>query len=76
MDTKKKDLLGPFKHGGQEWQPQGRPEAGRGHACVDPPRGRASPYGSYDLAHNTGWVKVGIDHATAACAVESIRRWC
>jgi hypothetical protein len=29
----------------------------------------------YDLASNAGWVKVGIDHDTAAFAVESIRRW-
>ena len=37
--------------------------------------GRATPYGVYDLARNTGWVNVGIDHDTAAFAVESIRRW-
>ncbi len=36
---------------------------------------RATPYGIYDLAHNTGWVNVGIDHETAAFAVESIRQW-
>ena len=37
--------------------------------------GRAVPYGIYDLAANTGWVSVGIDHDTAAFAVETIRRW-
>ncbi len=37
--------------------------------------GRATPYGVYDLAYNAGWVNVGIDHDTAAFAVESIRRW-
>src|SRR5260370_3284661 len=37
--------------------------------------GRATPYGVYDLTHNAGWVNVGIDHDTAAFAVESIRRW-
>jgi len=31
--------------------------------------------GVYDLAANAGWVSVGIDHDTAAFAVESIRRW-
>jgi hypothetical protein len=35
---------------------------------------RVSPYGVYDLASNAGWVNVGIDHDTAAFAVESIRR--
>ena len=29
----------------------------------------------YDLGRNTGWVNVGIEHNTAAFAVESIRRW-
>jgi hypothetical protein len=37
--------------------------------------GRVSPYGVYDLAQNEAWVSVGIDHDTAAFAVESIRRW-
>jgi hypothetical protein len=37
--------------------------------------GRAVPYGVYDLAANAGWVSVGIDHDTAAFAVNSIRRW-
>ncbi len=75
VDTKKKELVGRFKNGGQEWRPQGEPEAVRVHDFVDPKLGRASPYGVYDLAQNTGWVSVGIDHDTAAFAVESIRRW-
>jgi hypothetical protein len=33
------------------------------------------PYGVYDLAATAGWVSVGIDHDTAAFAVNSIRRW-
>jgi hypothetical protein len=41
---------------------------------VIPELGRVSPYGVYDLAHNAGWVNVGLDHDTAAFAVESIRR--
>jgi hypothetical protein len=28
-----------------------------------------------DLTRNTGWVSVGIDHDTAAFAVETLRRW-
>jgi hypothetical protein len=75
VDTKKKELVGPFKNGGQEWQPQGQPEAVRVHDFVDRELGRASPYGVYDLAQNTGWVTVGIDHDTASFAVASIRRW-
>ena len=37
--------------------------------------GRAIPYGVYDLAANDGWVSVGVDHDTAAFAVQTIRRW-
>ena len=75
VDTKKKELVGPFKNGGREWQPEGQPELVRVHDFVDPTLGRASPYGVYDLAQNAGWVNVGIDHDTASFAVESIRRW-
>jgi hypothetical protein len=42
---------------------------------VQPALGRAIPSGVYDLGPNTGWVRVGIDHDTAAFAVASIRRW-
>jgi hypothetical protein len=75
VDTKKKELVGPFKNPGREWQPQGQPEDVRVHDFVDRELGRASPYGVYDLAQNTGWVSVGIDHDTASFAVASIRRW-
>ncbi len=75
VDTKKKELLGNFKNGGREWRPQGNPEKVRVHDFVIPELGRAAPYGVYDLASNTGWVSVGVDHDTASFAVETIRRW-
>lgn len=75
VDTKKKELVGDFKNGGREWQPVGVPEEVRIHDFVLPELGRVSPYGIYDLGHNSGWVNVGIDHDTAAFAVASIRRW-
>ena len=31
--------------------------------------------GFYDIAGNTGWVSVGIDHDTASFAVNAIRHW-
>ncbi len=37
--------------------------------------GRAVPYGVYDLGANAGWVSVGIEHDTAAFAVQTIRAW-
>jgi len=75
VDTKKKELVGDFKNGGRELRPQGQPEKVRVHDFLIPELGRATPYGIYDLAQNTGWVSVGVDHDTAAFAVESIRRW-
>lgn len=75
VDTKKKELVGNFKNGGQEWRPAGRPEEVRVHDFADPQLGKAIPYGVYDLASNEGWVSVGITHDTARFAVASIRRW-
>jgi transposase len=75
VDTKKKELVGPFKNGGRELRPKGDPERVLMHDFVIPELGRASPYGVYDLAQNEAWVSVGTDHDTAAFAVESIRRW-
>ncbi len=75
VDTKKKELVGDFKNGGKELRPKGDPEKVRVHDFLIPELGRANPYGIYDIALNTGWVSVGIDHDTAEFAVESIRRW-
>ena len=75
VDTKKKELVGDFKNGGREWHRQGEPERVRVHDFLIKGLGRATPYGVYDLAQNTGWVNVGVDHDTATFAVESIRRW-
>ena len=75
VDTKKKELVGDFKNAGREWHPQGTPPEVRIHDFIIPELGRAAPYGVYDIADNTGWVSVGIDHDTAAFAVNAIRRW-
>jgi len=75
VDTKKKELVGDFKNAGREWRPQGRPRRVRVHDFMLPEKGKAIPYGVYDLTRNMGWVSVGIDHDTAAFAVNSIRRW-
>ena len=75
VDTKKKELVGDFKNGGREYQPAGSPEQVRVHDFIDPKLGRAAPYGVYDIADDKGWVSVGIDHDTAAFAVNAIRSW-
>lgn len=73
VDTKKKELVGDFKNGGREYRPAGSPEPVRVHDFIDPTLGRAAPYGVYDIADDKGWVSVGIDHDTAAFAVNAIR---
>jgi hypothetical protein len=75
VDTKKKELVGDFKNGGREYRPAGSPEPVRVHDFVDPMLGRAAPYGVYDIADDKGWVSVGVDHDTAAFAVNAIRSW-
>ena len=77
VDTKKKELVGDFKNAGREWQIKGEPQPVRVHdfEIRQPDKGKVAPYGVYDLARNEGWVNVGVDHDTAAFAVESIRRW-
>ena len=50
VDTKKKELVGDFKNGGQDWRPKGTPEEVRVHDFKIQKLGRVAPYGVYDLA--------------------------
>ena len=75
VDTKKKELVGDFKNAGRQWRPKGRPAPVRVHDFLIPERGKAIPYGVYDLTRNAGWVSVGVDHDTATFAVRTIGRW-
>jgi Rhodopirellula transposase DDE domain len=75
VDTKKKELVGDFKNAGRQWRPTGRPAPVRVHDFLIPERGKAIPYGVYDLTRNAGWVSVGIDHDTARFAARTIARW-
>ena len=75
VDTKKKELVGQFKNGGREWRRKGRPEKVKVHDFIDRKKGKAIPYGVFDVGRNVGWVSVGVTHDTAAFAVETIRKW-
>ena len=75
VDTKKKELIGNYVNGGQQWLPAKRPVPVNGHDFPDPAVPRAFPYGIYDLGRNAGFVNVGTDHDTGAFAVASIRGW-
>ena len=75
IDTKKKELIGPYKNGGSDYRPEGCPDKVNVHDFVDKELGKVVPYGVYDIAANAGCVSVGIDNDTAQFAVNSIRRW-
>jgi len=75
VDTKKKELVGNYENGGQQWLPAKQPVKVQGHDFPHPEVPRAYPYGVYDLERNTGFVNVGTDHDTGAFAVASIRGW-
>jgi hypothetical protein len=75
VDTKKKELVGPYKNNGREWQRKGEPERVDIHDFPDPELGKVIPYGVFDMSRNEGWVSVGIDHDTAQFAVQAIGRW-
>ena len=74
VDTKKKELVGRYKNAGREWQPKGTPEQVEVYDFIGE-KGKAIPYGVYDVAANAAWVSVGRDHDTAAFAVATLRRW-
>jgi hypothetical protein len=75
VDTKKKELVGPFKNGGRTWRPKGQPEQVNVHDFRSLAEGKAIPYGAYEIGEDRAVVNVGVTHDTAEFAVESIRRW-
>ena len=75
VDCKKKENIGNFKNGGREWTKKGEAIDVKAYDFIDPEKGKAIPYGVYDIAANEGWVSVGIDHDTAEFAVNSIKSW-
>ncbi len=78
VDTKKKELIGPYANRGREWQPSKDPQRVNVHDFADRALGefaKAIPYGVYDVGNDEGWVSVGDSVDTAEFAVESIRRW-
>jgi hypothetical protein len=75
VDTKKKETLGNLKNPGKNWRPKGQPKEVDTHDFPDPRKGKAVPYGVYDLEHNEAWVSVGMSSDTAEFAVAAIRRW-
>jgi transposase len=75
VDTKKKEQVGQFAQAGREWRPTGEPEAVSTYDFPNLAEGKAIPYGVYDLADDSAWVSVGIDHDTSVFAVATIEAW-
>jgi hypothetical protein len=75
VDTKKKELVGNYMNSGRQWRIAKTPYTVNGHDFPKPSVPRAYPYGIYDLARNTGFVNIGIDHDTGSFAVASLRGW-
>ncbi|MGF1652171.1 MAG: ISAzo13 family transposase, partial [Actinomycetales bacterium] len=75
VDTKKKELIGRFTQAGQEWHRSGEPVAVNTHDFPSSADGKAIPYGVYDIADDSAWVSVGVDHDTSTFAVATIKTW-
>jgi transposase len=75
VDTKKKEVLGNKKNPGRSYEPQGQPQQVDTHDFPDKTKGKAVPYGIYDIHRNEAAVAVGISHDTAEFAVAAIDRW-
>lgn len=75
VDTKKKELIGNYKNNGAEYHPVKSAPKVNDHDFPDPRKGKAAPYGIYDIGRNEGFVNVGLSADTGAFAVNSIRSW-
>ena len=75
VDTKKKEIIGKKKAVGRTYEPKGQPCEVDTHDFLDKKKGKAVPYGVYDIHRNEAGVSVGISHDTAEFAVVGIDRW-
>ncbi|MGH3755897.1 MAG: ISAzo13-like element transposase-related protein, partial [Pseudonocardiaceae bacterium] len=74
VDTKKKSYpSSPTTDGNTS--PRDSPKRSMSTTSPHLAEGKAIPYGVYDIAQNSGWVNVGVDHDTASFAVATIGRW-
>ena len=73
VDSKKKELVGPFKNGGRIWSQEALPV--NDHDFPSLAKGIALPRGLYDLGANRGSVFIGTSHDTPEFAVDAIVEW-
>jgi transposase len=75
VDTKKKEVLGNRKNSGATYRPKGNPVEVDTHDFPDAARGKAVPYGVYDIQRDEAWGSIGVNHDTAEFAVASLGQW-
>ena len=73
VDCKKKELIGQFRNPGRTWRQQ--PLQVLETDFPSDAKGKAVPYGIYDVGYNEGYLVVGVSHETAEFAMTAIQRW-
>lgn len=73
IDCKKKELIGQFRNPGRTWRQQ--PLQVLETDFPSDAKGKAVPYGLYDVGYNEGFMVVGVSHETAEFARRAIQRW-
>ena len=73
VDTKSRELIGPFYHPGAIWSQN--PIAVLDHDFPSDAKGVAIPYGIYDFHRNQGFICMGTSRDTAEFAVDAIGHW-
>jgi hypothetical protein len=73
VDTKKKELIGNYKNNGRTWEQD--PVLVNDHDFPQDAKGKAVPYGIYDIEANKGTIFLGTSFDTPAFAVDSIETW-
>lgn len=75
VDTKKKETLGNKSNVGKSYEPKGCPRQTDTHDFPDKTKGKAIPYGVYDIHRNEALVSVGNSYDTPQFAVTAVRLW-
>jgi hypothetical protein len=73
VDTKKKELIGPFKNHGAAWVKTATPVLD--HDFRSDAEAIAVPYGVHDLGANRGHIFVSTSHDTPQYAAAAVTRW-
>lgn len=73
IDTKKKELIGPFKNSGKTWCKEAKHV--NDHDFRSEAVGMAAPYGIYDTERNHGLLVVGQSADTPEFAVNCVGTW-